>query len=47
LDAWPARYTAELLELLWLLEATIARGPEQAALLDAICDGPLVPLSPS
>lgn len=39
--SWPARYTTELLELLWLLEATLGREPEQAALLDAIADGPL------
>ena len=37
---WPARFTTELLELLWILEATIALRPEQARLLDAIADAP-------
>ena len=37
---WPARFTTELLELLWILEATIAIRPEQARLLDAIAHAP-------
>ncbi len=45
-SAWPARYTTELLELLWLLEATIGRAQEQSDLLDAICEGPLVRFRP-
>ena len=36
---WPAAYTAELLELLWTLEATTARYPEQARLLAAVVGG--------
>ena len=42
-DEWTARYTAELLELLWVLEATEAGSSEHATMLDTICDGPLVP----
>lgn len=41
-ETWPARYTTELLELLWVLEATVDAQPEQTALIDAICDGPLL-----
>jgi hypothetical protein len=37
-----ARYTTELLELLWLLEGTIERDSEQAALLDQIRGGPQI-----
>ena len=40
---WSARYTAELLELLWVIEASVARSAEHASMLDAICDGPLIP----
>ncbi len=36
---WPAAYTAELLELLWTLEATTALYPEQARLLEAVVGG--------
>ena len=36
---WPAQFTTELLELLWVVEATLAIYPEQAALLDAILLG--------
>ena len=36
---WPAQFTTELLELLWVLEATAAIQPEQAALLDAVAAG--------
>ncbi len=35
-EVWPAQFTTELLELLWVLEATIAMQPEQMALLDAV-----------
>ena len=37
---WPAEFTTELLELLWLLEATLALHPEQERLLKAVveCD---------
>lgn len=39
-ERWTSQFTTELLELLWVLEATIAGYPKQAELLDAIieCD---------
>jgi hypothetical protein len=40
-ERWPAQFTTELLELLWVLEHTIALYPRQAALLDAALAGPL------
>ncbi len=36
---WTARFTTELLELLWVLEATATGYPEQAELLDAVVAG--------
>lgn len=42
---WPSTWSDELLDLLRVLTLTVDRQPEQAALLDAICDGPLVPAS--
>ena len=36
---WSAQFTTELLELLWVVEGTLAIYPEQAALLDAILLG--------
>jgi len=36
---WPSEFTTELLELLWVLEATIAMYPAQAELLSAVVDG--------
>jgi hypothetical protein len=36
---WTSQFTTELLEMLWVLEATIAVAPEQAILLDAIVGG--------
>jgi len=33
---WPSEFTTELLELLWVLEATIAVCPAQAKLLSAV-----------
>ena len=36
---WTAAFTNELLELLWVLEATLALQPEQAYLLDAVVAG--------
>ena len=36
---WTAAFTNELLELLWVLEATLALQPEQARLLDAVVAG--------
>jgi hypothetical protein len=37
---WTPRLTDELLELLWVLEATIAMEPELSAMLDAVVAGP-------
>ena len=37
---WPGQFTTELLELLWVLEATLDGYPEQARLLDAVIEGP-------
>ena len=37
---WPSAYTGELLELLWVLEGTLAAYPEQALLLDRVVAGP-------
>ncbi len=39
LSSWTAAFTVELLELLWVLEATVATYPEQAALLREIVTG--------
>ena len=39
-ERWTGQFTTELLELLWVLEATLASYPEQACLLDAIIEGP-------
>lgn len=40
-ESWPAAYNTELLQLVWILEATVAEYPEQAALLDKIVAGPM------
>ena len=39
-DRWPSEFTTELLELLWVLEATVAQYPAQAKLLSAVVKGP-------
>jgi hypothetical protein len=40
---WPAEYTTELLELLWILEVTVEQvWPLQAELVDTICNGETV-----
>jgi len=39
-DNWPSEFTRELLELLWVLEATIAEYPAQARLLSGVVKGP-------
>lgn len=39
-DRWTAQLTEELLELLWVLEATVALYPELATLLDEIVKSP-------
>ena len=38
-DRWPSEFTTELLELLSVLEATIAEYPAQAELLSAVVKG--------
>ncbi len=40
--AWPGRYTTELLELLWVLEATVTSNAAQAELLEEVVAGPLL-----
>jgi hypothetical protein len=39
-ERWTSEFTTELLELLWLLEATVEGYPEQASLLDAVIASP-------
>jgi hypothetical protein len=39
-DRWPSEFTTELLELLWVLEATIAQYPAMVELLSAVVKGP-------
>jgi hypothetical protein len=39
-ERWTGQFTTELLELLWVLEATLATYPEQAKLLEAVAAGP-------
>ena len=38
-ERWTAQYTTELLELLWVIEATVALYPEQARLFEAAAAG--------
>jgi len=38
-ERWTGQFTTELLELLWVLEATVGIYPEQAKLLDAVVAG--------
>lgn len=38
-ERWSSQFTTELLELLWVLEATVATYPEQAELLEAVVTG--------
>lgn len=40
-ERWTAALTDELLELLWVLEGTVALLPEARSLLDEIVAGPL------
>ncbi len=42
-ERWTGQFTTELLELLWVLEATVEGYPEQARLLDIIIAGPVFP----
>jgi len=39
-ERWTSQFTTELLELLWVLEATVAGYPERAELLEAVVAGP-------
>ncbi len=39
-ERWTGEFTTELLELLWVLEATLAEYPAQAKLLSAVVKGP-------
>jgi hypothetical protein len=39
LGGWPSEFTTELLELLWVLEATLAEYPAQAKLLGQVVEG--------
>jgi hypothetical protein len=39
-ERWTGQFTTELLELVWVLEATVAGYPEQAGLLEKIISGP-------
>ncbi|MFN2468848.1 MAG: type ISP restriction/modification enzyme [Gaiellaceae bacterium] len=41
-ETWPAQFTEELLQLLWMIEHTVALGPELDALLDEIVGGDLI-----
>jgi predicted helicase len=40
-ECWTSQFTTELLELLWVLEATVEGYLEQARLLEAVLAGPL------
>ena len=42
---WPTTHTQELLELIWVLEETLALQPEQARLLDRVLAGPCLQAS--
>lgn len=44
-DHWVAEYTTELLNVLNVLGLLVDLEPEQAELLEAICDGPTIPAS--
>jgi predicted helicase len=43
-EKWTGQFTTELLELLWILEATIAQYPRQAKLLAAVARRPTIKL---
>ncbi len=44
-ESWTPTYTNELLELLWILERTIALAPIQATVLEEVIRGPLYDLA--
>lgn len=39
---WPYEFTVELLELIWVLERSLALAPEQQALVDSVINPPLI-----
>lgn len=41
-ERWTAEFTTELLELLWVLEATLEGYSEQQAILEAVIEGPCI-----
>ncbi len=41
-ERWTPEFTTELLQLLWIIEHTLAESPRQAALLREIVSGPLI-----
>jgi hypothetical protein len=44
-DHWLPEYTTELLNVINVLGLLVKLEPKQAALLEEICDGPLIPAS--
>lgn len=42
-SVWPETFTTELLELLWVLERTVALGPQLDDVLEAVVAGPTIP----
>jgi hypothetical protein len=45
LETWPQEWSDELRELVTVLTLTLDQEPEQAALLEEVCAGPLIPAS--
>jgi len=41
-ERWTSEFTEELLRLLWILEHSLTMEPDLAALLEAVCAGPLM-----
>lgn len=44
-EEWPAEFTTELLQLLHVLTLCVELEPDQADLLEKICNSPIVPVS--
>jgi len=42
-EVWPEAFTQELLELLWVVERSVALEPALDVSLDAIVSGPTIP----
>ena len=40
---WPEAFSKELLDLLWVLERTVALGPQLDSLLDDVVSGETIP----